>query len=208
MTVHGAFMIGGGLSEAQFINAYQYNVVKGDTLVIPKPSVTVGDMLVLWTLNSSGVTDTPDAAFTLRKDVGSSVFGAIYTRTINGSEGSTFTFEADKPTGTYGAILAHMRSAAFDAVGNISNSSSTAQAPSITLSKKGKVLAVFGRSAGNNSFTTPAGFTASVKIMDPAVTGLSAALFVADFPAGATGVVASAASGGTSRGILFGAVAP
>lgn len=206
MSVHGAIMIGGGLSEAQFINAYNYTVVSGDTLVIPKPSVVTGDLLVAWSLCSSNTDGTDDAAFTQRKDVSSGVFGRISTRVINGSEGSTFTFTMDKSTSTFGILLAHLRSATFDAVGLISNSSSTAQAPSITVSKKAKVLAAYGRGTGSNTFTTPSGFTPVTAIST--VSGLSAALFVGDFAAGATGIVSSAASGGTSRGILFGCVAP
>ena len=205
MSVCGAIMVGGGLGEAQLINAYNYTVVHGDTLVIPKPSVVTGDLLIAWSLGSADTAGTDDAAFTQRKDVGSGVFGRISTRVINGSEGSTFTFTLNKASGTFGILLAHMRSANFDVVGNISNSSSTAQAPSITVSKKAKVLAAYGRSTGSNTFTVPSGFAVATEIKT--VSGLSAALFVGDFVAGATGDVASAASGGMSRGILFGCVA-
>ena len=201
LNVGGNLNISVGLPPSYIADAKTQTGSAGTTITINVPAGTIdGDVLVLFvTSANSGATWTTPAGWT----AGTSAVGAkVFYRTAS-SEPASYTITQSVST-TADGYIANFRNASIDVVGAFSGSGTNpAVAPSITVTNNNSlVIAVFSDATGNETYSTPTGFTPLDSDSD--ATGPSSGIFYkTGVSAGAFGTVSSTMSGGTSRGALI-----
>lgn len=180
------------------------NTSNGSTLTIAKPSGLPNGAKVYFVAFASGaVTWTPPSGFTEREDFSTSGMGGVFERTIDGSEGASFTATASSAGETLSGAVFAVRNGVFDLVGALSALSSPIVAPAITLAKKGIAFAIYARIAASITFTTPSGWTSLISDSDG--DGPSFAIFYKEFSAaGSTGTASSTPSSVQGYGYQLG----
>jgi len=175
----------------------------GTTVVIDKPSgVVAGDLMLAFTIHRDGETWTPESGWTEVADLGADPGLAVAWKVAGGAEPSDYTFTATA-VGSKSGVIGAWRHAAFDVAGSFdtSNAGAAIDAPSVTLSNLGLLIAIYAIEFNARTFTTPSGMLALLSDTNTP----SFAIFTQQLAAGATGVKSSTPSGGgNSAGILIG----
>lgn len=174
-----------------FFAAETASEASATVLTISKPaSVVSGDLLIaiVGTDDNSRNWAGP-TGWVEQYDPGSLDFSlAIYTRVLDGSEGSSFDFTFERDRELVGFIIALRANGTYDVLGAIGTAATSGPlvAPSITASDGGVLLCICaGEVAASQDFSAPSGMTAAASTVTPGTTSMR--VFYEEIEAGSTG---------------------
>lgn len=176
------------------------------TIAINKPAgAAVGDTLVAIVASSGADTWTPPSGWTKVYDQAAAPGISVVMRTVDGSEGASFTFTCSTSRTLLGQILLIKGSAQFDAIGTVVNTTSnTDVVMSAITAASGILLGIaVGTAQSARDYSAPAGMTAT----GPVILNTNATLrvFYELIGGGSTGTRTTTPSGG--GGINYGVLA-
>lgn len=170
-----------------FISSSLLNFSSSTSLQVSAPTAIAAGNLLVGLINCNAGVSLSLTAPSGWSVVNSSANRFIIYKEATGSEPATYTFTLSASPSVSTCSILNYTLGNLDAVGSSSNAGTDLPAPSVTVAKdKSLVLLIVSGNTGNNTVTTPSGWTKRTE----RTTVASQVIFERYFNAGATGDIA------------------